>query len=248
MSLPPPISKSHHRSFTLIELLVVIAIIAILASMLLPALSKARDKARSISCVNNLKTLTLGVLQYADEYSGICPSYSGWGGYNNGIPWKVSIMPYILGPIPANNKICDNSTGKWVLRSKIFLCPGSYKEGTKATSSDQNFWVFQQYGLNSYLGYTPDGNTRKNNYISKVREPSRRLLTADMHSVSQEDWAADAISSWQSICGESGIQRTNHSATMFNGGFADGHVETNNINVTWVRANGNYEWGGWHEN
>lgn len=81
--------KNNLRSFTLIELLVVIAIIAILAAMLLPALSKARVTARGISCLNKQKQMSLAILMYANDNNGFMPRH-----YNNAKPWADSLKDW----------------------------------------------------------------------------------------------------------------------------------------------------------
>ncbi len=88
-------AKPANKAFTLIELLVVIAIIAILASILFPVFARARENARRTSCLNNIKQIGLGVMQYVQDYDEVFPKAVDISAPVGSQFWFQNLQPYV---------------------------------------------------------------------------------------------------------------------------------------------------------
>lgn len=122
------------RGFTLIELLVVIAIIAILAAILFPVFSTAREKARQASCINNVRQLSMGMVQYASDYDGFLYMLNGRGfnfpgcwvcnnnGCGPGTPWHD---PEILADPDLGPRKLIGALNPYIRNDQIYHCPSN---------------------------------------------------------------------------------------------------------------------------
>jgi prepilin-type N-terminal cleavage/methylation domain-containing protein/prepilin-type processing-associated H-X9-DG protein len=214
--------------FTLVELLVVIAIIALLAGLLLPALSRAKAQAHVAICQSNLRQIGLGLILYVEEY-GAYPHYSVRDSNRPELPggiWFHQMEPYI-----ANS---------WT--NKIYYCPAEKRpnqvaDPQKPIDSGRNFFR-GSYGYNAHgagwlpdlhlgLGATVSDSARRTGIReSAVRAPSDMIAFGDSPTFSPDIFPSVSLL-------EAPPTRHQH---RLNHLFCDGHVELGNINVLYGRT------------
>jgi prepilin-type N-terminal cleavage/methylation domain-containing protein/prepilin-type processing-associated H-X9-DG protein len=219
-------------AFTLIELLVVIAIIAILASMLLPALKNARMKALQIRCLNNEKQLTLASLQYANDYSG-------W------LPWGFRVWqecyPFYLAPYfgkVANDGTTSDFYGTLYLKepsNSVFACPSPTKiwPDENPVYNSQPSYCYNSFVLsrpNTYYGI--DSQFK----LSSFPKPSGTFVFIDSWCFDSDAAArawAHGIYNTSSLTGVNSRANWAAHSDGANTSFLDGHAE-------WVKSSKNF--------